>query len=514
MSLKISIAKSAVILAAFSFCASTVQAQRVSDKQLDQLTEAYFLHSAELLKEMIAVKNDAAIPEHVEANIAYAQRVFTSRGFTIEMLETSGIPLMLATYEPKRAKRTLLTYLHVDGQAVDLSKWLQPDPYDVVLKKPTTEGGYVALEWSTLSEAYDPEMRFFGRSTSDDKGPLAMFLGAWDALTSVKKLPQYGIKMIVDFEEEQGSPSLPEAVTLYEDKLKADAMLIFDGPRHVSNLPTLTFGARGIATITLETFGPKLAQHSGHYGNYAPNPALMLAQALASMKDERGRVVIKGFYDNVNITAEEKAMLDAVPDDEQAIQKRLGIARPDAVGGSYQESIQYPSLNIRGLRSAWVGAEVRTIVPATALAEIDVRLVPEVDPVRLIQLVKSHLESQGFVVLDNRQPTDEERAQHSKFISMHSSISYQAFRTPFDSEVSVWLSEIMKRSFDEPLVSVRMSGGSIPISPFVDGLGIDAVTIPTVNADNNQHSPNENLRVQNLKDGLRTLIAVLSAEPY
>ena len=243
------------------------------------------MHSAELLKEMIAVKNDAAIAEHVTANIAYAQKVFSERGFSIQMLETSGIPLMLATYEPKRPKRTLLTYVHVDGQAVDLSKWNQPDPYAVVLKRPTADGGFEQLPWSNLKEAYDPELRLFGRSTSDDKGPLAMFLAAWDALTEVKKLPDYRIKMVIDFEEEQGSPSLPEAVTLHRDKLTADAMLIFDGPRHVSNLPTLTFGARGISTVTLETYGPKLAQHSGHYGNYAPNPAFMLAQALASMKD-------------------------------------------------------------------------------------------------------------------------------------------------------------------------------------------------------------------------------------
>ena len=340
-----------------------------------------------------------------------------------------------------------------------------------------------------------------------------MFLAAWDALAEMKKLPDYRIKIVIDFEEEQGSPSLPEAVTLHRDKLTADAMLIFDGPRHVSNLPTLTFGARGISTVTLESFGPKLAQHSGHYGNYAPNPALMLAKALASMKDERGRVLIKGFYDNVNISAAEKAILDAVPDDEQAIKERLGFATADAVGRTYQESIQYPSLNIRGLRSAWVGDEARTIVPATALAEIDIRLVPEVNPERLINLVRAHLETQGFLVLD-REPTQEERMAHSKIIRMQSSISYQAFITPFDAEVSVWLSNIMKKTFSEPLVSVRMSGGSIPISPFVDGLGIDAVTIPTVNADNNQHSPNENLRAQNLKDGLRTLIAVLSAESY
>ncbi|MFM1808510.1 MAG: hypothetical protein RLZZ242_1235 [Bacteroidota bacterium] len=503
----------AALVAAFSLSLHPLDAQRVSTAELDRLTDAYFLPAAELLKEMIAVKNDAAIAEHVTANIDYAKRVFSSRGFSIEMLETSGIPLMLATYEPKRAKRTLLTYLHVDGQAVDPSKWDQPDPYAVVLKRPMTDGGFEAVPWNTLEEAYDPELRLFGRSTSDDKGPLAMFLAAWDALTEVNKLPDYRIKMVVDFEEEQGSPSLPEAVTRYRDKLTSDAMLIFDGPRHVSNLPTLTFGARGIATITLEAYGPKLAQHSGHYGNYAPNPALLLSQALASMKDDRGRVLIKGYYDNVTLSAADKVLLDAVPDDERAIRERLGFATPDAVGRTYQESIQYPSLNIRGLRSAWVGDEVRTIVPATALAELDIRLVPEVNAERLINLVRSHLEAQGFLVLD-RAPTQEERMKHSKIMRMQSSISYQAFRTPFDAEVSVWLSNIMKKTFSEPLVSVRMSGGSIPISPFVDGLGIDAVTIPTVNADNNQHSPNENLRAQNLKDGLRTLIAVLSAASF
>jgi Acetylornithine deacetylase/Succinyl-diaminopimelate desuccinylase and related deacylases len=176
MRLRIDRLKRAAIVAAFLLSLSSVEAQRLSSSELDRLTEAYFLHSAELLKEMIAVKNDAAIADHVTANIAYAQKVFSSRNFNIEMLETSGIPLMLATYEPKRPKRTLLTYVHVDGQAVDPSKWNQPDPYAVVLKQPAADGGFEQqVPWSNLKEAYDPELRLFGRSTSDDKGPLAMF---------------------------------------------------------------------------------------------------------------------------------------------------------------------------------------------------------------------------------------------------------------------------------------------------------------------------------------------------
>jgi len=155
------------------------------------------------------------------------------------------------------------------------------------------------------------------------KGPFAMFLTAWDVLREKENLPDYSVKVILDFEEEQGSPNLPDAVVKHKAKLAADLMLIMDSPRHSSNLPTLTFGARGIAQMTLTTFGPKVPQHSGHYGNYAPNPALLLSQLLASMKDDDGRVSISGFYEGIELSEPEKAILAAVPDDEKAIQKRL-----------------------------------------------------------------------------------------------------------------------------------------------------------------------------------------------
>jgi len=286
-------------------------------------------------------------------------------------------------------------------------------------------------------------------------------------------------------------------------------MLIMDGPRHTSNEPTLSYGARGIADLTLTTFGPKFPQHSGHYGNYAPNPALLLSQLLSSMKDQNGRVIIPGYYDGITLTASEKEILAKVPDDESAIQSKLGIGRTDNVGNSYQESIQYPSLNIRGLESAWVGTEARTIVPATAIAEIDVRLVPESDPERLFGLIKKHIEDQGFHIV-SEDPTDSERMKYPKIVKMVYSISYQAFRTPMDSETGKWLRSAMNRAFGKDPVQIRISGGSIPISPFVDALGIPAVTIPTVNADNNQHSPNENIRLGNYKEGITTVMSILT----
>jgi acetylornithine deacetylase/succinyl-diaminopimelate desuccinylase-like protein len=335
-----------------------------------------------------------------------------------------------------------------------------------------------------------------------------MFLAALDAAKDLDIQPSYNIKVIMDFEEEMGSPRLPGAVERYSSDLAADVLIIFDGPLHITGEPTLKFGARGIATITLTVFGPRVPQHSGHYGNYAPNPAVRLSQLIASMKDDEGKVTISGFYDGITIDPDTRKILAAVPDDEAFIQEKIGIAKPDGVGRNYQEAIQYPSLNVRGMRSAWVGNESRTIVPATATAEIDVRLVKESDPDRLIQLIRHHIEQQGYHLLD-REPTDEERRKYSKLAYFDASIFYRAFRTPVYSEAGQWLSSALKRAHGKEPVKIRTSGGSIPISPFVVTLDVPAVMVPTVNMDNNQHSPNENLRIGNYVEGIKTMIAIL-----
>ncbi|MDF2158422.1 M20/M25/M40 family metallo-hydrolase [Algoriphagus sp. CAU 1675] len=484
-------------------------AQTPDQSALEQLTDKQWQKGLELLKEIVSIPNDAFYPEQVENNIQWCEEQFQKRGWTSERLETDGTPLLLVGKTQAKAEKTALFYFHVDGQAVDRSKWNQPDPYTAVLKSQSTNGNWEIIPMEKLNSEYNPDWRIFARSSSDDKGPIAMFLTGWDALTEEGISPNYNVKIILDFEEEQGSPQLPAAVVKYKEKLAADLMLIMDGPRHTSNEPTLSYGARGISEMILTTYGPKVPQHSGHYGNYAPNPGFLLAQLLASMKDENGRVSIPGYYDGIEFTDSEKAILDAVPDDEDAIKKRLGLGRTDQVGQSYQESIQYPSLNIRGMASAWVGPEARTIIPATAMAELDVRLVPESDPNRLFSLIEDHIRKQGFHIV-TEDPTDEERMRYPKIVKMHKSISYQAFRTSMDSEAGVWLRKAMNRAFGKDPVQIRISGGSIPISPFVDALGIPAVTIPTVNADNNQHSPNENLRLGNYKEGILTIMSVLT----
>lgn len=462
--------------------------------------------------DFLSLPNDANIPDQLTANIEWCERSFKKRGFKTQRLKTVRLPLILAEKRFNRNYPTVLFYVQVDGQPVDSTKWFQKDPFLPVLKSMNSKGEWQEIPWDNLKKDYDEDWRVFARSASDAKAPINSFLIALDIMDEQNLEPNYNIKVIMDMEEEMGSPNLPNAVKKYRKKLKADRLVILDGPRHPSNEPTLTFGARGIATIQLKVHGPKYPQHSGHYGNYVPNPAIRLSQIIASMKNQDGIVTIDGFYDGIEISDKARKIMAQVPDDENEIRRTIGISEIDKVADNYQESIQYPSLNVRGLKSGWVEKEVRTIIPSFALAEIDVRLVKETDPNRLIGLIKEHIQKQGYHIT-KKDPSDEERMKYGRLITFKSKISYTAFRTPIDSPIGDWLSSAIRNGFEmEPIIK-RTSGGSVPISPFVNTLGVPAVTVPTVNPDNNQHSPNENIRVGNLIESVRTHLAIL-AQPY
>ena len=462
--------------------------------------------------DFLSLPNDANIPDQLTANIEWCERSFKKRGFKIQSLKTDRLPLILAEKRFNRNYPTVLFYVQVDGQPVDPTKWFQKDPFLPVLKSMNSKGEWQEIPWDNLKKDYNEDWRVFARSASDAKAPINSFLIALDIMDEQNLEPNYNIKVIMDMEEEMGSPNLPYAVKKYRKKLKADRLVILDGPRHPSNEPTLTFGARGIATIQLKVHGPKYPQHSGHYGNYVPNPAIRLSQIIASMKNQDGIVTIDGFYDGIEISDKARKVMAQVPDDENEIRRSIGISEIDKVADNYQESIQYPSLNVRGLKSGWVEKEVRTIIPSFALAEIDVRLVKETDPNRLIGLIKEHIQKQGYHIT-KKDPSDEERMKYGRLITFKSKISYTAFRTPIDSPIGDWLSSAIRNGFEmEPIIK-RTSGGSVPISPFVNTLGVPAVTVPTVNPDNNQHSPNENIRVGNLIESVRTHLAIL-AQPY
>jgi acetylornithine deacetylase/succinyl-diaminopimelate desuccinylase-like protein len=499
----------------FLFCSAFlagnpfVYGQKLNNKTLTAWSWQQLPAAMAELDETLRIPNNALVAEDVVNTIKWTTGAFEKRGFTVAQLATAGPPLLLAERKVKKPKATVLFYIHLDGQPVDSSKWYQESPYIPVIKH-QVNGDWQPVSQEEIGKGYRDEWRIFARSSSDDTGPLVMFLAAIDLIDAHKIKPNYNIKMVMDLEEENSSPNLAAAVTKYADKLKAEQLVIFDGPRHISNQPTLTFGARGIASVTLTVFGPSVPLHSGHYGNYAPNPALRLSQLLTSMKDNEGKVVIAGFYDGVNLTDEDRQEMRLVPDDETDIQRKIGIGETDKVGNNYQESLQYPSLNIRGLGSGWIGDEARTIVPATATAEIDIRLVPEVDGPRLINLLKQHIIEQGYHIVAGDVPTAKERQQYGKLIYFSSHYAYPAFRTPINSTIGKWLSTAMFTAFDKDPIKIRIMGGSIPISPFIATLATPAVVVPVVNPDNNQHSPNENLKIGNFREGIMAFTAILA----
>ncbi len=481
-----------------------------AQRKYEPIAQSIGIESIDKFRSFLALPNDASKPEDIFDNISWAKSELEALDFEVKTLETSALPLLLANLTVKKSRPTLAFYMHLDGQAIDQSKWDQTNPYTAVLKE-KTENGFQPISWDKLMDSGAADYRIFARSSADDKGPFVMLLTALSYLKKSKKLPAFNLKLILDFEEEQSSPGLPDAVKKYKDQLLADLLLILDGPVHSSGKPTLVFGNRGIATLTLTSFGPLMPQHSGHYGNYIPNPALDLAKALASMKDNQGRVVIPGFYEGIRFDEATKKILQSVPAEEKAIKERTQTKRNDLVGNTYQESIQYPSLNIRGMRSGWVGSEARTIVPATATAELDIRLVVESDPYKLIEGVKTHLNRQGFTILDHA-PSKEERMRYDRIIQMNTKVAYPAFRTDTESKGGKWLNTIFTDYYGEQAVIIRTSGGSVPISPFVSELGVPAIGVPTVNLDNNQHSPNENLRVGNYLNGIESFLAILTTK--
>jgi acetylornithine deacetylase/succinyl-diaminopimelate desuccinylase-like protein len=462
------------------------------------------------LVELLSIPNVAADRQNIRRNAEHLRQMLLRRGFAAEVLETAGNPLVYGELKVPGASRTLLIYSHYDGQPVNPSGWKQPDPFKPVLRTGRVDRGGEDVPNFDAVNRFETEWRLYARSASDDKSPIVALCAALDALKALGTGPASNIRVILDGEEEASSPSLVPAIAKYRDKLQADLMVILDGPIHSSGRPTIAYGARGVATLDLTVYGPRAGVHSGNYGNWIPNPAQRLATLLASMKDDSGKVLVAGFYDGLPpLTPEEKALLEAVPDDAASMLKTFGVASPEQAFPSLQSALQSPTLNVRGLSSAFVGDGARTIIPDRATAAIDLRLVKETKAVDLIEKVRAHVRKAGYHLLD-RDPTDEERARHPRIASIVPAATVMhAFRTsPLDPEARR-IASALEAAFGAPPVQLRTLGGSVPIVPFIDALGFPAVLVPTVNFDNNQHEENENLRLREFFQAIEIVAALL-----
>lgn len=464
-----------------------------------------------LLIDFLALPCDAAIPQDMEPNIRWVEKNFQSRGIDTRRLDTPTQPVLFMEKKTSRVQApTVMLYFHADGQVVRPTEWAQANPYQAVLKKPTDSGSWETLPLDRLAGDIHPEWRLFARASSDDKGPGVMLLAALASLEQQKIEIPFHLKVLVDFEEEQGSTSLPRIISSHKAALQSDVLLILDGPAHPSQAPTITYGARGIITLTLTVWGPSMPLHSGHFGNYAPNPVFTAAQLIQSFKDASGRVVIPGYYEGISPSFEVLQRLKQVPDDLSALHKRLGIRTPERVGESYQESLFYPSLNIRGIQAAQIGTAAGTVIPDKVVIEIDIRTVASSRPDHLVDKLRKHVENQGFQLVNDQSPSAELRAQYDKMASITVQRGYEAFGTSMDGPESQWIRTAVQSVHKEPIVEIPTMGGSVPIAPFVSMLQVPAIIIPTVNADNNQHAANENLRLGHYFQGIQTLMGILS----
>jgi acetylornithine deacetylase/succinyl-diaminopimelate desuccinylase-like protein len=448
---------------------------------------------------------------NIRKKAEFLRQRFAARGFAVELLETAGNPLVFAERKTQGAQRTLLLYAHYDGQPVDPKGWKQESPFRPVLRSGKLEDEARLIDGLGVLPRYEDDWRIYARSSSDDTSPIIAILAATDAMKAAGLGPATNLKIILDGEEEAGSPSLGAAIEKYRQRLAADLMVILDGPMHPTGRPTLVFGARGSLMAELTVYGPKTGLHSGHYGNWVPNPGQRLAQLLSTMKDERGRVRIAGYYGGVTLSAEDRRTLASVPDDEPALMKGFAIGAVDQVGASLQEALQYPSLNVRGLSSAFVGTGARTIIPDRAVASIDMRLVKETPAASIQRKFQNHVETQGYYVVRNREATDDERRQHARVARVDFRDGTNAYRTPLGDPLAATLTRSLRDALGAEPVRIRTSGGTLPIAPFIQALGFPAVSVPIVNFDNNQHAENENLRVGHFWRGIEIVAAVMAS---
>ena len=466
------------------------------------------------LAEFLAIPNVASDTPNIQKNAEHLREMLEARGIETHLLPIAGRgPVVFGKLIAPKATRTVIFYAHYDGQPVDPAAWTDGTPFEPVLRSDAIEAGGKRIAFPENSAkhpaVYKDDWRIYARSSSDDKSPIVALLAALDALRA-KQIPlKVNLKVIFEGEEEAGSTNLAHTLELHKNLLGADLLITADGPVHQSGRQLVFFGNRGDIGIDITVYGPVRALHSGHYGNWAPNPAMELSRLLASMKDADGRVLIDGFYDDVTPLSDlEKKALAEMPVNDADLERELGIAKPEGSGKKLVELLQEPSLNIRGLQSAYVGEHAQNVVPDKAEASLDARLVKGEDPHAKFEQIAAFIKKQGYFVID-REPTMEERRTHALIAKVIDQGGYRASRTPMDLPVSKALVKVVQDATGGDTVIAPTLGGSVPMYIFED-LGLPWIGVPIVNYDNHQHSSDENLRLGHLWRGMEVYAAILA----
>ncbi len=462
-------------------------------------------HEREILAEfakLLAIPNVASDHEHIAENARTIATLYEARGLAVELLEVPDAPpAVFARLDRPGAKSTVTFYAHYDGQPVDPKEWTGA-PWTPVLRTGRLAAGAATVGLDRLPPTLDPEWRLYARSAGDDKAPIIGFAAALDALRAAGLKPQVNLHFLFEGEEEAGSPHLAAILDRYRDALATDAWVLCDGPVHQSGQSQVVFGARGTTDLELTVYGPVRGLHSGHYGNWAPNPISELTHLLDSMRDENARILIPGYLDAVRpLSPAEQQALARVPRVDEELEHAFAIGRTESPGLSLVEAIQRPAINVRGIAAGHVGALASNTIVPEATASIDFRLVPDQTPAGIERLVEAHVVKQGYFIVHDA-PDEATRRAHPKVARLVWFPGYPAWRTPMDLPFSREVVRLVGEAEGRPPIVMPMLGGSIPMYLFAGAKNTPVVLVPIANYDDNQHAANENLRLGNLWNGI------------
>jgi acetylornithine deacetylase/succinyl-diaminopimelate desuccinylase-like protein len=420
-------------------------------------------HEREIVKEfrdLLAIPNLASDAPNIQRNAEAIRQMLEKRGVTVQVLTLDNAPpIVVGDLASPGAARTIAFYAHYDGQPVDPAKW-KSDPWKPVMR----DGSGRDVDWATAN-VIDPEWRLYARSAGDDKTPIVAMVAALDALRAANQKPSVNLRFVFEGEEEAGSPHLAQYLEKYPRQLRPDAWVLCDGPVHQSRRMELFFGARGTTDLELTVYGPIKGLHDGHYGNWVPNPIVRLTHLIDSMRDENGRILIKGFYDDVKPASEaDRSALAKVPNVEAHLRREFQIGSVEAEGTPLNERLLLPALNIRGIESGHVGEKASNAIQTEARASIDFRLVPNETPDSIKPLVEQHIQAQGYTIVRGV-PDAESRQREAKLVRVQWGAGYPPARTPLDLPLSREVAGIMTGAGHEPILLPTV-GGSIPMFLF------------------------------------------------
>ena len=490
----------------FSFATLTNADQ--TTQQVSQWRQSHEQQIIDQFAKLLSIPNVATDTANIRRNATHISQLLSSVGMRVELLELEGSnPVVFAERITPGATKTLMIYVHYDGQPVNTDNWAS-DPWIPVMRTDMVEKDGKPVP---MTAPFDPGSRIFARSAGDDKAPVIALISALQALDTAGIEPTVNLKVFMEGEEEAGSPNLRRMLETHKDKLTADLWLFCDGPAHQSRRWQLVYGVRGTYGFNLTVYGPNRPLHSGHYGNWAPNPIMLLTDLIGTMRDVNGNVLVDGFYKQVRpLSGAEQAAIAASPQMDTLLATDMGIVSPET-DDRIELAITRPAMNLRGIRGGDVGADARNAIQPTASASIGLRLVPDQTPDYLRSVIEQHIEEQGFHIIDD-EPTAEQRLQYNRLarINWSNSGGYPAYRASFDQPLAMQISSILDELSDRTLIQTPTMGGSLPLYVVEDVLDVPILILPIANHDNNQHGANENLRLQNLWDAIEIYAAVLT----